>query len=55
MYRRILVDDQEGVYTILIQMKKWYGWTTIKSMCSDDLHYLNNCAVELLEKLNEEI
>ena len=31
-YRRILVDDQNGWYTINIQVKLWFGWQTIKVM-----------------------
>jgi hypothetical protein len=31
------------------------GWITIKTIESDDLDYLNICANEILEKLNEEV
>lgn len=54
-YRRILVDDQNGWYTINIQVKLWFGWQTIKIMEHSDLDYLNLCVSELMDKLNETI
>lgn len=54
-YRSILVDDQDGFYTINIQVKLWFGWQTIKIMEHTDLDYLKLCAAELLDKLDEVI
>jgi hypothetical protein len=52
-YRRILIDDQDGWYTINIQVKLCIGWQTIKVMEHEDLQYLDLCASELIDKLNE--
>lgn len=42
-------------YVAYIQVKRFFGWITIKRMESSDKDYLNLCADELIEKLNEEI
>ena len=55
MYRKLLIDDQENCWTIIVQVKKWYGWVTVKEFIGEDLQYVNLCAIELLDKLNEVI
>ena len=54
-FRKVLVDNQEGIYTMNIEYKTWYGWITIKILEDSDLDYLNLCADEILEKLNSKI
>ena len=52
----------------VVQVKKWYGWVTIKEFPiyylndgtvkltdPDDKHYVDICIEELLDTLNEEI
>ena len=52
----------------VVQVKKWYGWVTIKEFPiyylndgtvkltdTDDKHYVDICIEELLDTLNEEI
>ena len=52
----------------VVQVKKWYGWVTIKDFREfyyndgtvkikehDDKHYVDICIEELMDKLNEEI
>ena len=51
-----------------MQVKKWYGWVTIKEFpvyylndgtvkltAPDDKHYVDICVEELLDTLNEDI
>lgn len=52
---RKLVFQDFNTYSAYIQYKTWYGWITIKYLESDDLDYLQLCADEILEKLNETI
>jgi hypothetical protein len=52
-YRKLLIDNQDGFYTLNIQVKLWFGWQTIKVMEHEDLQYLDLCASELIDKLNE--
>lgn len=55
-YRHIIVDkDDYGYYTSVIQCKKWYGWTAIKTLESNDREYLKVCAEDILDKLRENI
>lgn len=51
-YRKLLIDDQDSIYTIIIQCKKWYGWVTIKTIEEYDLEYANIQADEIIEMLN---
>ena len=40
----------------VVQVRRWFGWVNIKKYRDpDDEGYALRCAVELLEKLNEEI
>lgn len=52
----------------VVQVKKWYGWVTIKEFpiyylndgtvkvtATDDKHYVDICIEELLDTLNEDI
>ena len=52
----------------VVQVKKWYGWVTIKEFpiyylndgtvkltAPDDKHYVDICIEELLDKLNEDV
>ena len=40
----------------VVQVRRWFGWVNIKKFQdTDDESYALRCAVELLEKLNEEI
>ena len=52
----------------VVQVKKWYGWVTIKEFpvyylndgtvkltAPDDKHYVDICVEELLDTLNEDI
>lgn len=52
----------------VVQVKKWYGWVTIKDFpvyylndgtvkltAPDDKHYVDICIEELLDTLNEDI
>lgn len=52
----------------VVQVKKWYGWVTIKEFPvyylndgtvkltdPDDKHYVDICIEELLDTLNEEV
>lgn len=52
----------------VVQVKKWFGWITIKDFGifyyndgtvkiseSNDKHYVDICIEELIDKLNEEI
>ena len=52
-FRKILVDDQDGIFTVNIECKFWFGWKTIKILEDTDLDYLNLCADEILEVLNK--
>ena len=57
-YRKLLVDDQDGWYTMIIQYHRHFvisHWVTIKTMESQDLNKLNRIADDILEKLNEKI
>lgn len=58
-YRKIVVNIEtyydEVFYTIDIQVKKWYGWVTIKTMESNDLKYLNIEADDILDKLESNV
>lgn len=51
-YRKLLVDDQDGLFTMLIQYKTFFGWKTIKVLEEEDLEYLDILADEILEVLN---
>lgn len=55
MYRKIIVDLSEGIYTGVIQVHKPFHWVTIKTMSSEDRDYLELCMDEILEILNNEI
>lgn len=51
-----------GVYNHIfdVQMRKWYGWTLIKSFKSDSIspafvRYAKELAKELLDKLEEKL
>ena len=57
-YRKLLVDDQDGWYTMIIQYHRNFivsHWVTIKTMESQDLNKINRIADDILEKLNEKI
>lgn len=57
-YRKLLVDDQDGWYTMIIQYHRHFfisHWVTIKTMESKDLDKINKIADNILEKLNEKI
>ena len=57
-YRKLLVDDQDGWYTMIIQYHRHFiisHWVTIKTMESQDLNKINRIADDILEKLNEKI
>lgn len=57
-YRKLLVDDQDGWYTMIIQYHRHFvisHWVTIKTMESKDLDKINKIADDILEKLNEKI
>lgn len=57
-YRKLLVDDQDGWYTMIIQYHRHFvisHWVTIKTMESQDLDKINKIADDILEKLNEKI
>ena len=57
-YRKLLVDDQDGWYTMIIQYHRHFvisQWVTIKTMESQDLDKINKIADDILEKLNEKI
>ena len=65
-----LSNDIGGAFKChkVVQVKKWYGWVTIKEFPiyylndgtvkltdPDDKHYVDICIEELLDTLNEEI
>ena len=54
--RETLDADALIVRYYVVQVHCWFGWVNIKK-CQDpdDESYALRCAVELLEKLNEEI
>ena len=57
-YRKLLVDDRDGWYTMIIQYHRHFvisHWVTIKTMESQDLDKINKIADDILEKLNEKI
>ena len=58
-YRKMIVNCDRMCdncwFTIIVQVKKWYGWVTVKTMESNDYEYIHNCADEILDKLNEQI
>ena len=57
-YRKLLVDDQDGWFTMVIQYHRHFiisHWVTIKTMESQDLDKLNKLADSILIVLNKEI
>ena len=57
-YRKLLVDDQEGWYTMIIQYHRHFiisHWITIKTMESQDLEKLNKTADEIIAGLETKI
>ena len=55
-YRTKGVEASDAVWYFVVQVHHWFGWVNIKKFQdSDDESYALRCAVELLEKLNEEI
>lgn len=57
-YRKLLVDDQDGWYTMIIQYHRHFiisHWVTVKTMESQDLNKINRIADDILEKLNIKI
>lgn len=57
-YRKMLVDDQDGWYTMIIQYHKSFPikhWITIKTMESMDLDKLNTVADSILKLLETDV
>lgn len=50
-YRFLAKGNKEYVSSFHIQVKKWFGWVTIKSFIDDDMEYAYREAMELLEVL----
>ena len=59
MKRKYRIKEKEtydDVWYFVVQVRRWFGWVNIKKFQDpDDDSYALRCAVELLEKLNEEI
>lgn len=51
-FRWLLVDDQENVFTWIIQYHAWYGWITIKTI-SDEQYNKVEYIKELVNNLNK--
>lgn len=55
-YRIMGVETSDDVWYFVVQVRRWFGWVDVKVFYyPDDESYALLCAVELLEKLNEEI
>ena len=59
MKRKYRIKGEEAydaVWYFVVQVRRWFDWVNIKKFQDpDDESYALRCAVELLEKLNEEI
>lgn len=54
-YRKLLVDDQDGWFTMVVQYHRHFiisHWVTIKTLESQDIEKLNKAADIILEALN---
>lgn len=52
-YRTLIVDDDNGYITQIIQVKKWYGWITIYSVEGSYITVKNKID-KILKELNND-
>lgn len=52
-YRVKQIGSREKYKGFKVQVKKWWGWVTIKTFIDDDMEFAYREAMELLEKLNK--
>lgn len=54
-YRTLIVDLTDEWYTIVIQVKKWYGWVTFKTIESNQKEVAMNHCNQIMKLLETDL
>lgn len=52
-YRAVAKGNKEDIKKFLVQVRKWWGWCTIKHYSDEDMEFAFRETTELLDKLME--